>query len=174
LLEELAIGLDVGCALFRGRPYQVTDRSILGGDKQFSKRSFEIVAETGLNMVMKRGFAHDVEIYSSGFVIIFDPSDLRLVEFKQLSVQLFEKIVYLARLPVEAENRLGAALARVDDVVENLVNRGNLQPNLRRVSNRHLHKRHETGGNVRYQLGVTLIFRRGRRCRPFRRVGGCL
>jgi hypothetical protein len=81
---------------------------------------------------MQRRFAHDVEIYSPGFVIIFDPSDLRLVEFKQPSVQLLKKIVYLAVMPVEPENRLGAVLARVDDVVENLVNRGNLQANLKR------------------------------------------
>ena len=48
-------------------------------------------------------------------------------------------------------------MARVDDVVNNLVNRGDLQPNLTGVSNRHVH-RHETEGNVKYQLGVTLIF----------------
>lgn len=46
----------------------------------------DIIAETGLDLVMKLGFAHDVEICSSRFVIIFDPSGLQLVEFQQLSV----------------------------------------------------------------------------------------
>jgi hypothetical protein len=41
----------------------------------------------------------------------------------------------LARLPVEAEDRFGAALGRADDVVNDVVNRGNLQPNLRGASN---------------------------------------
>jgi hypothetical protein len=63
-----------------------------------------MIAETDLNFEMQRRFAHDVEIYSPGFVIIFDPSDLRLVEFKQPSVQLLKKIVYLAVMPVEPKN----------------------------------------------------------------------
>jgi hypothetical protein len=53
---------------------------------------------------MQKRFGHDVEICSSGFVIIFDPSDLRLVEFQQLSVQLLKKIVYVVRLPVECND----------------------------------------------------------------------
>ena len=93
---------------------------------QLSERSFEVVAETGLNLVMKWGFGHDVEMCNSGFVIIFNPSDLQMVEFQQLSVQLLKKIVYVARLPLKCNDRLGAALARVDDVVDNLVNRGDL------------------------------------------------
>lgn len=106
---------------------------------------FDIVAETDLNFEMQRRFAHDVEICSSGFVIIFNSSDLQLVEFQQLSVQLLEKIVYVARLPVKGNDRLGAALARVDDMVNNLVGRGDVQPNLSGVSNRHVH-RHATDG----------------------------
>lgn len=162
LLKKFVLLFNGSCALFLGGPYQVTDRSILGGDKQLSKRSLEVVAETGLNLVMKRGFAHDVEIYCLGFVIVFEPSDLQFVECNQPSVQLLAKVVYLTRLPAEAEDRLGTALAIPDDLVENLVNCGNLQPNLRRVSNRHSYKRHETEEDVKYQLGMTLILRRGR------------
>ena len=50
---------------------------------------------------MQKRFGHDVEVYSPRFVIIFNPSDLRLVEFQQPSVQVLEKIVYVARLPVK-------------------------------------------------------------------------
>jgi hypothetical protein len=132
LLEEFAIGLNVGCAWFVDGSQRVANHRIICRGKQLVDMISNMIAETDLNFEMQRRFAHDVEIYSPGFVIIFDPSDLRLVKFKQPSVQLLEKIVYLAVMPVEPENRLGAVLARVDDVVENLVNRGNLQANLKR------------------------------------------
>lgn len=86
----------------------------------------DMAAKTDLNLVMQNGLAHDVEIYHLGFVIVFESSDFRLVEFDQPGVQLLRKIVHLARLPVEAENRPGANLSRADDVVEDLVNRGNV------------------------------------------------
>jgi hypothetical protein len=122
---------------------------------------------------MKLGFTHDVEVYRLGFVIVFEPSDLDLVEFNQPGVQLLRKIVCLARLPVEAENRLGAALARSDDVVEDLVNRGNVQPNLRERSQQSPIGTNDTEQKKsKYRLDVTRILRRGRQCRPFRRVGG--
>jgi hypothetical protein len=170
LLKEFAIELDIGCPWFVDRSQLVSNHWIIRRGKQLADMIFDIVAETDLNFEMQRRFAHDVEKYCLGFVIIFDPSDLRLVEFQQPSVQLLEKIVYVARLPVEAEKRLGAGFARVDDVVENLVDRGNLQPNLRGVSNRHVQK--ATQKNAKYRLGVTLIFTRGGQCRPFRRVEG--
>jgi hypothetical protein len=125
LLEEFAIILDVGCALLLDRSQRVIDYRIMRRGEQLFDAIVDMIAEAGLNFVMQKRFAHDVEIYSPGFVIIFDPSDLRLVEFKQSSVQLLKKIACLAVMPVEPENRLGAVLARVDDVVENLVNRGN-------------------------------------------------
>lgn len=104
LLEKFPIDADSSCALFLDQPYQITDRRVLGIGIQLSERSFEVVAETGLNLVMKWGFRHDIEIYSSRFVIIFNPSDLQLVEFQQLSVQLLKKIVYVARLPVKGND----------------------------------------------------------------------
>lgn len=38
-----------------------------------------IIAETSLDLVIKLGFVYDVKIYSSRFMIIFNPSDLQLV-----------------------------------------------------------------------------------------------
>ncbi|KAK4096000.1 hypothetical protein N658DRAFT_511580 [Parathielavia hyrcaniae] len=54
--------------------------------KQLVDMIFDIVAETHLNFEMQRRFAHDVEKHCLGSVIMFDPSDHRLVEFQQPSV----------------------------------------------------------------------------------------
>jgi hypothetical protein len=118
-----------------------------------------------LNLIMERGFTRDIEIYRLRFVVVFEPSDLPFVEFKQPGVQLLIKIVYLARLPVEADNGIGAVLARPDDVVKDLLNRGNVGPKLWRVSNAIYTNR--ANKNLKYQIDVTLVLRRGRRCQCF-------
>ncbi len=79
MLKGFVLVIDGSCALFLGGPYQITDRSILGGDKQLPKRRLEVVAETGLVLIMKRGLAHDAEIYRFGFVVVFKPPDLPFV-----------------------------------------------------------------------------------------------
>lgn len=79
-----------------------------------------------MDLIMELGFAPDVEIYRLGLVIVLEPSDFQFVEFNKPRVQLFKETVYLARLPLEAEDRLAVSLASADDVADDLFNRGSL------------------------------------------------
>ena len=84
-----------------------------------------------MNLIMELGFACDVEIYRLGFEVVLNASDFRFVDFDQPRVQLLKEVVYLACLPVEVDNRVAAAVASADDVFDDLLNRGNVERNLR-------------------------------------------
>jgi hypothetical protein len=82
----------------------VADGKIIRGGKQLCKAILDVVAKTGLNLILELGFAHNVEIGRLGFVIVFESSDFLFVKFNQPAIQLCKKIVCLTCLPVEAEN----------------------------------------------------------------------
>lgn len=68
-------------------------------------------------------FAHNVEMHRLGFVIVFKASDLRLVQFDQLGIQLFRKVLNLACLPMEFEAQFCPPLAEATDGVGDVLNR---------------------------------------------------
>lgn len=108
------------------RAYQPTKYGIIRSDSQIGKMDHDMVANLGLNMMMNQGFARNVDVYRLRFIIVLEPPNSRLVELKQPSVQLFRKLMYLARLPVEANDGFGVALARLGDMVQYLLNRRNI------------------------------------------------
>jgi hypothetical protein len=62
LLEEFAIGVDGGCASLPDIFQRVKNYRILRRGEQLFDEIVDIIAETGLNLVMQRRFGHDVEI----------------------------------------------------------------------------------------------------------------
>ena len=88
-----------------------------------------------MSLIMELGLAHDVEKYRLRLVIVLESADFCVVELGQPGKQLVD----FACLPVEAENRLAGAiaivgaeiLASVDDVFDDLFNRGKVSHHLR-------------------------------------------
>lgn len=118
----------------------MTDLGIVHRSKsrQLCNTILDIAAEASLNLIMELRLAHNVEIHRLGLVIVLESADFQFVEFNEPGVELFKKPIDFACLPVEAENRPAGAiaivsvdvLASVDDVFDDLLNRGKVSQHL--------------------------------------------
>jgi hypothetical protein len=87
LLVELILVFDVECTSLHERPDPLAESSIVCQTTQFGNTMLEVVTDAGLDLIVKLGFTHAVDIYDAGLVIVFEPSNFRLAEFNQPVVE---------------------------------------------------------------------------------------
>ena len=76
LLPKFVFVLDVHRAFVPHGLEQLNDTTLIRSATQIRKTSSDIVSEPVLSLEMYLRFAHDIEIYRFGFVIVFKTLDL--------------------------------------------------------------------------------------------------